>query len=46
MEAFSIERAFEAGERPLLAIDTDYGSGDTGQLRTRVQAFLEQLHRR
>ncbi len=46
MEAFSIERAVEEDARPLLAVDTDYGSGDTGQLRTRVQAFLEQLRRR
>ena len=46
MEAVSIERAVEAEGPPVLVIDTQYGRGDTGQLRTRVQAFLEQLRRR
>jgi len=45
MEAVSIERAIEASGRPLLAVDTEYGSGDVGQLQTRVEAFLEQIRR-
>jgi len=28
---------------PVLRIDTDYSAGDTEQIRTRVQAFLEQI---
>ena len=28
---------------PILRIDTDYSAGDTEQIRTRVQAFLEQI---
>ena len=28
---------------PMLRIDTDYSAGDTEQIRTRVQAFLEQI---
>ena len=28
---------------PMLRIDTDYSMGDTEQIRTRVQAFLERI---
>jgi benzoyl-CoA reductase/2-hydroxyglutaryl-CoA dehydratase subunit BcrC/BadD/HgdB len=28
---------------PLVAIETDYSDGDVGQLKTRVEAFVEQL---
>ncbi|MBN2159482.1 MAG: 2-hydroxyacyl-CoA dehydratase [Spirochaetes bacterium] len=28
---------------PMLRIDTDYSAGDTEQIRTRVQAFIEQM---
>lgn len=28
---------------PLVAIETDYSDGDVGQLKTRVEAFLEQV---
>jgi benzoyl-CoA reductase/2-hydroxyglutaryl-CoA dehydratase subunit BcrC/BadD/HgdB len=30
---------------PLLRIETDYSDEDTGQLRTRVEAFLEMIRR-
>ena len=43
MEALSLERAVEADGRPVLAVDTEYGTGDVGQLQTRVEAFLEQI---
>jgi benzoyl-CoA reductase/2-hydroxyglutaryl-CoA dehydratase subunit BcrC/BadD/HgdB len=43
MEAVSIERSVEAAGRPVLALDTEYGSGDVGQIQTRVEAFLEQI---
>lgn len=39
-EALRLER--ELG-LPLLHVDTDYGETNTGQLRTRVEAFLETL---
>jgi benzoyl-CoA reductase/2-hydroxyglutaryl-CoA dehydratase subunit BcrC/BadD/HgdB len=29
------------GNVPLLQIETDYSKGDAGQIRTRVEAFLE-----
>jgi benzoyl-CoA reductase/2-hydroxyglutaryl-CoA dehydratase subunit BcrC/BadD/HgdB len=34
--------AAERGE-PMLAVETDYSDGDVGQLKTRVEAFLEQV---
>jgi benzoyl-CoA reductase/2-hydroxyglutaryl-CoA dehydratase subunit BcrC/BadD/HgdB len=43
MEAPVLERQVEAGGLPVLRVDTDYSQEDVGQLRTRVEAFLEQL---
>lgn len=43
IEAPQLERAVERGGLPVLRIDTDYSQEDAGQLRTRVEAFLEQI---
>jgi benzoyl-CoA reductase/2-hydroxyglutaryl-CoA dehydratase subunit BcrC/BadD/HgdB len=43
MEAFSLERHLEGENVPVLRIDTDYGAEDVGQLRTRIEAFVERL---
>ncbi len=43
IEVTSVERAAEAAGLPMLRIDTDYSTEDVGQLRTRVEAFLEML---
>jgi benzoyl-CoA reductase/2-hydroxyglutaryl-CoA dehydratase subunit BcrC/BadD/HgdB len=40
MEAFKVERS---ATRPFLKIETDYSMEDFGQLKTRVEAFLEIL---
>ncbi len=40
MEAFKVEKSVQ---RPFLKIETDYGMEDFGQLKTRVEAFLEIL---
>jgi benzoyl-CoA reductase/2-hydroxyglutaryl-CoA dehydratase subunit BcrC/BadD/HgdB len=45
MEAPLLERKVEAGGLPVLRIDTDYSQEDVGQLRTRVEAFVEQIRR-
>jgi benzoyl-CoA reductase/2-hydroxyglutaryl-CoA dehydratase subunit BcrC/BadD/HgdB len=45
MEAGPIAQAVKAEGLPVLAIDTDYGTGDAGQLQTRVEAFLERIRR-
>jgi len=31
---------------PLLALDVEYGTSGSGQIQTRVQAFLEMLEAR
>jgi benzoyl-CoA reductase/2-hydroxyglutaryl-CoA dehydratase subunit BcrC/BadD/HgdB len=43
MESMSVEKALEAKNIPTLRIDTDYSMEDTGQLKTRVEAFVELL---
>jgi benzoyl-CoA reductase/2-hydroxyglutaryl-CoA dehydratase subunit BcrC/BadD/HgdB len=43
MEAPGLERQVEAGGVPVLRIDTDYSQEDLEQLRTRVEAFVEQI---
>ncbi len=45
MEAGAVAAAVRAGGLPVLTIDTDYGDGDEEQIRTRVEAFIEQLRR-
>lgn len=43
MEAFGIERQVESDGVGVLRLDTDYGAEDAGQLRTRIEAFLERI---
>lgn len=42
-EAIQVDRALEQAGIPLLRVETDYSDEDTGQLKTRVDAFLEML---
>ncbi len=42
-EAFKVGKAMEAAGIPFLSIETDYGMEDVGQLKTRVEAFVETL---
>jgi len=42
-EAVKVERALSEEGIPLLRIETDYSDEDVGQLRTRVDAFLEMI---
>jgi len=44
-EAVKVERALEKEGIPLLRVETDYSDEDAGQLRTRVDAFLEMIRR-
>lgn len=41
VEAVKVERALKTQGLPMLKIETDYGTGDSGQIKTRVEAFLE-----
>ncbi len=43
MEAIPVEKALEEENIPCLRIETDYSMEDLGQLKTRVEAFVEQL---
>jgi benzoyl-CoA reductase/2-hydroxyglutaryl-CoA dehydratase subunit BcrC/BadD/HgdB len=43
VEAFKVEKALQGKGIPCLKIETDYGMEDVGQLKTRVEAFLEMV---
>lgn len=43
MESMPVEKALEDMGIPCLRIETDYSMEDVGQLRTRVEPFVEQL---
>ena len=43
MESIPVEKALEAEDIPCLRIETDYSMEDAGQLKTRIEAFLEVL---
>jgi benzoyl-CoA reductase/2-hydroxyglutaryl-CoA dehydratase subunit BcrC/BadD/HgdB len=43
MESIPVEKALEEKSIPCLRIETDYGMEDVGQLKTRIEAFIEQL---
>jgi benzoyl-CoA reductase/2-hydroxyglutaryl-CoA dehydratase subunit BcrC/BadD/HgdB len=42
-EAVMMEKRLEEANIPLLRIETDYSDEDTGQLKTRIEAFLEMI---
>jgi len=46
MESKSVSRFLESEGIPMLYIETDYSPEDTGQLSTRVEAFLESIKQR
>jgi benzoyl-CoA reductase/2-hydroxyglutaryl-CoA dehydratase subunit BcrC/BadD/HgdB len=43
MEAIPVENALDTKGIPSLRIETDYGMEDAGQLKTRIEAFIEML---
>ncbi len=43
MESGSVEKALKESGIPVLRIDTDYSAQDAEQIRTRVEAFIEQI---
>jgi len=43
MEAGPVLTSLESASIPTLRIDTDYSQEDVGQIRTRVEAFVERL---
>jgi benzoyl-CoA reductase/2-hydroxyglutaryl-CoA dehydratase subunit BcrC/BadD/HgdB len=45
-EAVQVQKRLAEEGIPLLRIETDYSDGDAGQLKTRVEAFLEMIRER
>ena len=46
IESWSLKRYLqERTSLPFLQVETDYSESDTGQLKVRIEAFLEILHR-
>jgi benzoyl-CoA reductase/2-hydroxyglutaryl-CoA dehydratase subunit BcrC/BadD/HgdB len=43
MESKVIERTLEKENIPVLLIETDYSQQDAGQIKTRVDAFIERI---
>jgi len=43
MESIPVENVLENNNIPCLRIETDYSIEDMGQLKTRIEAFIEQL---
>ncbi len=43
IEEIKIREACEREDIPYLSIESDYSPEDTGQLQTRIEAFLEQI---
>ena len=45
MESMGIEKELEKLGIPAIRIETDYSQEDVGQLKTRVQAFIERIRK-
>ncbi|MBU0529716.1 2-hydroxyacyl-CoA dehydratase family protein [bacterium] len=43
MESIPVEKVLEKNSIPILRVETDYSMEDVGQLKTRIEAFIEQL---
>jgi benzoyl-CoA reductase/2-hydroxyglutaryl-CoA dehydratase subunit BcrC/BadD/HgdB len=43
VETQAIREFLKTKHMPFLSLETDYGTGDTEQLRTRIAAFIEML---
>jgi benzoyl-CoA reductase/2-hydroxyglutaryl-CoA dehydratase subunit BcrC/BadD/HgdB len=43
VEAMGIEKELEKAGIPAIRIETDYSQEDIGQLKTRIQAFIERI---
>ena len=41
VEGVKVDRALKAQGLPMMKIETDYAMGDSEQIKTRVEAFLE-----
>jgi benzoyl-CoA reductase/2-hydroxyglutaryl-CoA dehydratase subunit BcrC/BadD/HgdB len=44
VESGPVEAALEGSGIPVLRLETDYSQEDMGQLKTRIEAFVERIH--
>jgi benzoyl-CoA reductase/2-hydroxyglutaryl-CoA dehydratase subunit BcrC/BadD/HgdB len=44
-ESYLVQQALKEAGIPVLHLETDYSEQDTGQLKTRIEAFLEMLRK-
>jgi len=45
VEFVRVRETLGKADIPVLEIETDYSEGDVGQLKTRIEAFIEQISR-
>ncbi len=45
MESGPVEKELEKSGMPVLRLETDYSQEDAGQLKTRIEAFIERLNK-
>jgi benzoyl-CoA reductase/2-hydroxyglutaryl-CoA dehydratase subunit BcrC/BadD/HgdB len=43
VEAEKIRKVAKENNIPMITVESDYSFGDLGQLRTRIEAFVENL---
>ncbi|NCC58301.1 MAG: hypothetical protein EOM17_11815, partial [Synergistales bacterium] len=43
VEAFSVRKLMAEANMPYMVLETDYGQTDSGQISTRIEAFMEML---
>jgi len=46
MESGPAGKNLESSGVPTLLLETDYSQQDAGQLKTRIEAFVERLHKK
>ncbi|HQI24720.1 MAG TPA: double-cubane-cluster-containing anaerobic reductase [Smithella sp.] len=46
MESGPVEKNLEKSGIPTILLETDYSEQDAGQLKTRIEAFVERLHKK
>jgi len=46
MESSPLEKELEKSGMPVLRLETDYSQEDAGQLKTRIEAFVERLKKK
>jgi benzoyl-CoA reductase/2-hydroxyglutaryl-CoA dehydratase subunit BcrC/BadD/HgdB len=45
-QQFMVRKGLSESKIPLLVLDREYMLGSTGQVKTRVQAFIESIEKR